>query len=137
MAKACGMNIATVIEEKIYIAPEINCGELAYPKDCTDCVLVIDAVDFNAQSQLIADRQLRPTRSRRIPMLGKVNPAEFTLKTYVKPSGEYINNKLLPPQEGKLLKYALGIEEYVPKLENYNIPGYHTDNLSPTGATQA
>lgn len=137
MAKACGMNIATVIEEKIYIAPEINCGELAYPKDCTDCVLVIDAVDFNAQSQLIADRQLRPTRSRRIPMLGKVSPAEFTLKTYVKPSGEYINNKLLSPQEGKLLKYALGIEEYVPKIESYNIPGYHTDNLSPTGITQA
>lgn len=103
----CGLNIATVIQEKVYIVEEDVCGQLKLPNtNGSECVLLIDAVDFSSQSELLPDRQLRPIRSRKLPMLGRVRAGEYTLKTYVKPSG----NKGQPPQEGRLLKLALGKE---------------------------
>jgi len=73
-------------EEQVFVKMEDPEGTLVYPAG-TDAVLITAASAIGAEIEFLDDEQLRGGRSKLSPIKGRTTPGEWSMNTYIKPSG--------------------------------------------------
>ncbi len=90
-------------EEQVFVKKEAAEGVLVIPDD-NDAVLVTAAMGAGAETEFIDNAELRDSRSKISAIKGRTHPGEWSMTTYVKPSGVVGT----PPEADVLLECLMG-----------------------------
>lgn len=90
-------------EEQIFVKKEDPEGTLVYPT-AAEAVLITAASAIGAEIEFIDDEQLRDSRSRLSAIKGRTHPGEWSMNTYLKPSGTVG----IPPETDVLFECLMG-----------------------------
>jgi len=95
--------LALAREQQVFVVEESVKGTMEEPV-AADLVRVINAPAFNQNPEYFEDEQFRDTRSKQDRIRGRFLAGEWSLETYIKPSGVAGT----PPETDTLLECALG-----------------------------
>jgi len=82
----CALDFAFSNEEECFILKETVCGTLVKPTT-SDRIFSVGPVEFTQEQEFLDDEQVRPSASMLSKIKGRKNPGEWSMNTYVKPSG--------------------------------------------------
>jgi hypothetical protein len=82
----CALDFAFSNEEECFVAKETTCGTLVKPT-ASDRIFSVGPVEFSQEQEFLDDEQIRASASMLSPIKGRKNPGEWSMNTYVKPSG--------------------------------------------------
>lgn len=92
-------------EEKVFVKKEDPEGTLVYPvKAGSGVVLVTSASAIGAEIEFLDDEQIRGGRSKLSAIKGRTHPGEWSMNTYLKPSGVVGT----PPETDVLFECLMG-----------------------------
>lgn len=108
----CALDFAFSNEEECYVKKEDICGTLVKPTG-TDRIFSVGPVEFSQEQEFLDDEQIRASASMLSPIKGRKNPGEWSMNTYVKPSG----TPGTPPEHHVLYECGMGAEDIDPGVK--------------------
>lgn len=99
----CATRFAYANEEECFAIVETSCGTLKKPT-AGDRMYSTDPVAFKQAQNFEEDEQIRATASEFAPLKGVKNPGDWSLDSYVKPSGA----RGTPPEHDVLFQCLMG-----------------------------
>lgn len=111
-------------EEQVFVKKESPEGTLVYPVP-GDAVLITAASAIGAEIEFIDDEQLRGGRSKFSAIKGRTHPGEWSMNTYLKPSGTVG----VAPETDVLFECLMGKKEIVTNViysldSSINLPSF-------------
>jgi len=82
----CALDFAFANEEEAFAIVEDVCGTLKVPT-ANDRLYSVGPIDFTQEQEFLDDEQIRASPSQFSKIKGRLNPGEWSLNSYVKPSG--------------------------------------------------
>jgi len=108
----CALDFAFSNEEECFAKLETACGTLVKPTP-SDRIFSVGPVEFSQEQEFLEDEQIRPSASMLSKIKGKKNPGEWSMNTYVKPSGTLGT----PPEHSVLYTCGMGAETIDPGVD--------------------
>ena len=105
----CATRFAYANEEECFAIVETTCGTLKKPA-AGDRIYSTDPVAFKQAQNFEEDEQIRDTASEFAPLKGVKNPGDWSLDSYVKPSGA----RGTAPEHDVLFQCLMGAGALVP-----------------------
>lgn len=114
-------NIILAREEQVFVVPETQWGQLAYPT-ASNLVLTAGNASINQNLNYVDSEEVRNTRSLLHRFRTKVPPGSFSIATYIRPNGAGVE-----PMGGMLFESLMGKKDigtsavsYIPALKQPN-----------------
>ena len=82
----CDTGYSYANEEECFGVLEDPCGVLKKPT-VNDQMFSVGPVDFGQEQEFLEDEQIRASASKLPSILGRLNPGDWSMATYIKPSG--------------------------------------------------
>lgn len=112
----CATNFAYANEEAMFGIIEDNCGVLKKPTS-SDRMFTTGPVDFGQDQEFNPDEQIRETASESSRLKGRKMIGDFSLSSYVKPSGTVTT----PPEMDALFQALLGAGQVQGQTYEYTL----------------